>query len=144
MATTTITNVARRDWHTGNMDYSNDTMNMALYNGSGHGANTNAYTTVNEAPSSGNYTAKGMVMTGYNATLDTSNDVNFNDWNDVSWLTSTITATDCMVFHDNIAAPTQDPTSYIGDFSGSKSSSSGLFLVVLPENSFNTALIRVA
>lgn len=143
MATTTITNVCRRDWLTGNLNHTTDTVTMALYNGSGHGSNSNAYTTVNEASGTG-YTPKGKVMTGAGQTTDTVNNKSFMDYDDVSWATSTITATDCMIFHDNITTPTADIAVYIGDFSGSKSSASGLFQVILPANSFSTAIIRIA
>lgn len=117
---------------------------MALYNGSSHNANSGAYTTVSEASGTG-YTAKGVVMAGVAVAVDTSNNVAYVDWStNPSWATSTITATDCMIFHDSITTPTADVASYIGDFAGSKSSSSGLFQVVLPAPAFNTAVIRIA
>ena len=144
MATTTITNNARRDFLNGDLDYAADTINMALYNGSGHNANTGAYTTVNEASGTG-YTAKGVVMANVAIAVSTSQNVAFVDWaTNPSWATSTITATDCMIFHDSVTNPTADVASYIGDFSGSRSSSSGLFQVILPAAAFNTAVIRIA
>ena len=144
MATTTITNNARRDWLNGDIDFAADTINMALYNGSGHDANTGAYTATNEASGTG-YTAKGVVMAGVAIAVDTTNNVAYVDWStDPSWTTATITATDCMIFHDSITTPTADVASYIGDFSGSKSSSAGTFQVILPAAAYNTAIIRIA
>ena len=144
MATTCITNNVRRDWLNGDVDFAADTINMALYNGSGHNQNSGAYTTVNEASGTG-YTALGVVMSGVSVSVDTTNHVAFVDWSvDPSWATSTITATDCMIFHDSVTTPTANVASYIGDFSGSKSSSSGLFQVILPGAAWNTAVIRIA
>jgi len=145
MATTTITNNTRRDWLSGSVfTMSSDVINLALYNGSGHNANSGAYTTVNESSGAG-YSPKGVVMAGISESLDTSNDVAFLDWStDPSFATSTITATDCMIFNETVASPTVDVSMYIGDFSGSKSSSSGLFQVILPAAAFNTAVIRIA
>ena len=144
MATTTITNRAREYLLNGDLDFAADTINMALYNGSGHGANTTVYTVTNEASGTG-YTAKGVTMAGVSITVDTSNNVAYVDWStDPSWAASTITATDCMIFHDSVTSPAADPASYIGDFNGSKSSSSGTFSVVLPAPAFNTAIIRLA
>ena len=144
MATTAITNRARQYMLNGDLDFAADTINMALYNISGHGVNTTIFTTVNEASGTG-YTTKGMVMSGVAIVLDTSNNVAHVDWStDPSWPTSTITATDCMIFHDSVTSPASDPASYIGDFSGSKSSSAGTFSVVLPAPSFSTSVIRLA
>lgn len=143
MATTTITNNARRDWLNGNIAYAADTINMALYNGSGHDANTGAYTVTSEVVGTG-YTSKGVVMAGVSVNIDTSNNVGYVDWStDPSWAASTITSTDCMIFHDNITTPTVDVASYIGDFAGSRSTSSGLFEVRLPAAAYNTAVIRI-
>lgn len=143
MATTTITNNARRDWLNGDQDFAADTVNMALYNGSGHGVNTSAYTVTSEVVGTG-YVAKGVVMAGVSVNIDTSNNASYVDWStDPSWAASTITATDCMIFHDSITTPTADVASYIGDFAGSKSTSSGLFEVRLPAPAYNTAIIRI-
>lgn len=144
MATTTICNNARRDFLSGVIDFSSDTINMALYNNSSHDANDGAYTTTAEVSGTG-YTAKGVAMSGVAIAVDTSANVAYVDWTtDPSWSSSTITATDCMIFHDSITTPTADVASYIGDFSGSKSSSSGTFQVVLPVAAAATAIIRIA
>ena len=143
MATTTITNRCREYWLKGVLDAENDTLKLALYNNSGHGANTNAYTTTAEVSGSG-YTAKGNTLSGVSVTTDTSNNVSYVDFSDSQWTSSTITATDCMIFADNIASPAADPAMYIGDFNGSKSSSSGTFTVQFPTASATTAIIRIA
>ena len=145
MATTCLTNNFRQGLLVGNYDMDSDVIKMALYNGSTHGFNTGAYTTVNEASGTG-YTAGGVTMTGVAQATDTTNNVSYLDWStDPSWATSTITATDCMIWDDTtVTNPATDASCYIGDFGGSKSSSAGTFTVVLPANAYNTAVIRLA
>ncbi len=144
MATTTITNFCRRDWLSGNVfNMSTDDIKAALYNGSGHDANTNAYTAVSEAAGAG-YTAGGQSLTGISENLDTTNNVAFLDFDDVSWSSSTITATDILFYNDTVTTPTANVSIYVGDFAGSKSSSAGTFQVVMPGAAYNTAVIRIA
>jgi hypothetical protein len=144
MATTTLTNNFRRDILNGVINLSADVIKMALYNGSSHDANSGgAYSATSEASGTG-YTATGNVMTGATQSTDTSNNVSFYDWNDVSWAASSITATDCLVYDDSVLSPTADVGIYVGDFNGSKSSSSGTFQVILPAPAYNTAIVRIA
>ena len=143
MATTALTNSFRRDILNGVIDLSSDTIKMALYSSSSHGVNTTAYTATAEASGTG-YDAGGKDMTGAAQSTDTTNNVSYYDWNDVSWAASTITATDCMIYDDTIVAPTANVACYIGDFGGSRSSSSGTFTVTLPTAAYNTAILRIA
>ena len=115
---------------------------MALYSGQSHDQNTGAYTTTGQVSGSG-YTAGGATMSGASQTTDTTNHVSFYDWNDVSFSSSTITATSCLVYDDTVTS-VADVSIYVGDFGGSKSSSSGTFSVVLPAAAYNTALVRIA
>ena len=91
MATTTaITNNARRDFLNGDIDFGADVFKMALYVGASHGANTQAYTTVEQVPGSGGYTAGGVTMSGVSITVSTASNVAYVDWStDPSWSTST-------------------------------------------------------
>jgi len=122
-----------------------DTINMALYNGSGHAQNTGAYTTTNEASGTG-YTAKGVVMSGVVQVTDTTSNVSHLDWTtDPTFANSTITSTDCLIFDDTITTnPATDASCYVGDFGGSKSSSAGSFTIVLPDAGASTSVIRLA
>ena len=144
MATTCLTNNFRKGLLVGNYDMDSDVIKCALYNTSNHTQNTGAYTTTNESAGTG-YTAKGVTMATVAQQTDTTNLVSFLDWSsDPSWATSTITATDCMIFDETATAPVADPSCYIGDFGGSKSSSAGTFTVVLPAATFSAAVIRLA
>ena len=144
MATTTLTNNFRKGLFVANYDMDSDVIKMPLYNGSGHDANTGAYTATAEASGTG-YTAKGVTMSGFVQATDTSNNVSHLDWtSNPSWPTSTITATDCMIFDETATAPATDASCYIGDFGGSRSSSAGTFTVTLPAAAYNTSVIRLA
>ncbi len=143
MATTSLTNNLRRDLFNGVVDLSSDTLKFALYNGSSHDQNTGAYTTVNEASGTG-YTAGGATAAGESQATDTSNHASYYDWNDVTWATSTITATDVLLYDDTVTTPTANVSIYVGDFGGSRSTSAGTFQLTLPSAAYNTALVRLA
>ncbi len=142
MATTCLTNNFRKHILNGSINLSSDTIKMALYSGQSHDQNTGAYTTTGQVSGSG-YSAGGATMSGASQTTDTTNHVSFYDWNDVSWSSSTITADSCLVYDDTVTS-VADVSIYVGSFSGSKSSSSGTFSVVLPAAAYNTALVRIA
>ncbi len=146
MATTCLTNNFRKGLLVGNYDMDTDVIKCALYNGGGaRGFNTGAYATTDEASGTG-YTAGGVTMSGVTQSTDTTNNVSYLDWStDPSWATSTITATDCLIWDDTtVTNPATDASVYVGDFGGSKSSSAGTFTVVLPAAAYNTAIIRLA
>jgi len=143
VATTCLTNNFRKHILNGSINLSSDTIKMALYSGQSHDQNTGAYTATGQVSGSG-YSAGGATMSGASQTTDTTNHVSFYDWNDVSWSSSTITADSCLVYSDTVSSPTADVSIYVGSFSGSKSSSSGTFSVVLPAAAYNTALVRIA
>ena len=126
------------------INFASDSFRLALYNVSGHDANTGAFTTVTEVVGTG-YTSGGVLLAGVALSVDTTNNVAFVDWGtDPSFSSSTITSTDCMIYDDTVTAPTANVSCYIGDFSGSKSSSNGTFLIVFPAATFSAAIIRIA
>tara|TARA_R110002012_G_scaffold28010_14_gene88832 strand:+ start:525 stop:956 length:432 start_codon:yes stop_codon:yes gene_type:complete len=143
MATTCLTNNFRKDILNAVINMSSDTIKMALYAGQSHNQNTTAYTTTGEA-SGTNYTAKGNTLSGATQATDTSNHVSHYDFNDTSWSSATITADSCLIYSDTVTSPTADVSIYVGDFGGSKSSSSGTFSVVFPAAAYNTSIIRIA
>jgi hypothetical protein len=143
MATTCVTNRCREYLLKKALDFENDTHNMALYNASSHNQNTTIYTASNEVVGTG-YVAKGNTLTGVAVAVDTTNHVAHVDWDDTQWTSSTITATDCMIFADNVTTPAADPSIYIGDFNGSKSTSAGTFTVRMPTAAYNSAVVRLA
>lgn len=144
MATTTLTNNWRRDSFNKVMDFANDTFRFPLYNASGHGANTGVYTVTAEVANSGTYAAGGGALTGVAQTTDTTNNVSFYDWADISYTSSTITSTDGMIYDDTVTSPSANVTVGIYDFGGSRSTSNGTFTITMPAPAFNTAVVRIA
>jgi hypothetical protein len=146
MATTCLTNNFRKgllkadyDFDSGIQDYY-----MALYDGSSHNQNVSAYTSTNESSGTG-YSPGGTDMGDFSQLTDTTNHVSYLDnVTDPSWTTSTITATDCLIYRSGGTSPVANASVYVGDFGGSKSSSAGTFTVVLPADAYNTAIIRLA
>ena len=146
MATTCLTNNFRKGLLKADYDFDSGVqdMYMALYDGSGHNQNTTAYTATNESSGTG-YSSGGTDMGDFVQATDTTNHVSYLDnTTDPSWATSTITATDCMIYRNAGTSPVANASIYIGDFGGSKSSSAGTFTVVLPAPAYNTAIIRLA
>lgn len=144
MATTSLTNVFRRDAFVKVMDFSADTFRWPLYNGSGHSATTTAYTLTAEASGSG-YSAGGVQAVGATAGADAGANTNWYDWTtDPSYSNSSITATDMMLYDDTVTTPTANMAIGIFDFNGPKTSSSGTFTVVLPAAAASTAIVRLA
>ena len=146
MATTCLTNNFRKGLLRADYDFDADVQDfyMALYNGSSHNQNTTAYSTTNESSGAG-YSPGGTDMGNFTQFTDTTNHVSYLDnTTDPSWATSTITATDCLIYKSGGTQPVANASVYVGDFGGSKSSSSGTFTVVLPAAAYNTAIIRLA
>ena len=143
MATTTATNNFRRDAFNKVIDFANDTFKMALYNGSSNGANTGAYTTVSETSGDG-YSAGGANLSGAAQTTSTTSNVSFYDFSDVSWASSTITATDSLMYDDTVASPTANVSIGVFDFGGSRSTTAGTFKITMPAAAAATALVRFA
>lgn len=142
MATTCITNAFRQGCLQKDLDYT-DQHQMALYNGSGHLQTTAVYTALAESTGSG-YVAKGKTLTAGAIAVDSSNHVVYLDWADVTWTSSSITATDCMIFNEDSTSPAVDTSVYIGDFNGSKTTANGSFVVQLPSPAFSSAIVRFA
>jgi len=142
MATTTITDNARRGWMQKDLDYT-DVHKFALYNNSGHDASQGFYTATAESTGTG-YVAKGNTLAGVAIAVDGTKHVAYLTWDNTEWTVSTITATDGMIFNEDATSPATDPSIYIGDFNGSKTTSAGTFTVQMPTAAFNTAIVRIA
>lgn len=138
-----MTNRCRQYLATGALDLDNDTLRFALYNGSSNGPNTTVYTATDEASGTG-YTAGGAVAANNATTLDTTNNVLYLDCDNVQWTSSTITATDALLYDDTVSSPAANPSLGVYDFGGSVSSNGGTFSLLIPTAAYNTALWRIA
>ncbi len=122
-----------------------DTFKLALYdNSASFTAATTAYTSTNEVPNSGSYSAGGGTLT--NVTPTTSGTTAFTDFADLSFTSATITAYGALIYN---TTPTSglgltNPTVCVLDFGGAKTSTSGTFTIVFPAATASDAIIRIA
>lgn len=117
-----------------------NTFKLALYdNSASFTAATTAYTSSNEVPNSGSYSAGGGTLT--NVTPSTSGTTAFTDFADLSFTSATITAFGAMIYNDTASG---NPSVCILDFGGAKTSTAGTFTIIFPANDASNAIIRIA
>lgn len=116
-----------------------DTFKIALYTSSATlGATTTAYTTSNEVPSTGNYSAGGNTLTTIAPT--SSGTTAFLDFNDTTWSNATITANGALIYNSTQA----DKAVAVLAFGGDKTSTNGDFTIIFPTADASNAIIRIA
>lgn len=74
------------------------------------------------------YTTSGATLSGVTITTDLTNERSIFDASDVTWASSTITAAGAVIYKVN-GTPATSPLIGFIDFSGSKSSSNGDFVI---------------
>jgi hypothetical protein len=117
-----------------------NTFKLALYdNSASFTAATTAYTSSNEVPNSGSYSAGGGTLT--NVTPTTSGTTAFTDFADLSFTSATITAFGAMIYNDTASG---NPSVCILDFGGAKTSTAGTFTIIFPAADASNAIIRIA
>jgi hypothetical protein len=116
-----------------------DTFKIALYTSSATlDATTTAYSTTNEVPSTGNYSAGGNTLT--TVAPSSSGTTAFLDFNDTTWASSTITANGALIYNS-----TQSNRAVaVLAFGSDKSSSGGNFTIQFPTADASNAIIRIA
>lgn len=120
---------------------SGNTFNLALYAGSPSpalGAATTAYQTNGEVSGTG-YTAKGQALTSVTPT--SSGTTALGDFNDLTFSSSSITASGALIFNDSASG---DPAVAVLAFGGDKTSTNGDFTIVFPTADASNAIIRIA
>lgn len=132
------TNSFKAELYQGVHDLLTDVIKIALYTDSATlNQSTTVYTTSNEVVGSG-YTAGGEVMTGI--TINTSSTVSaqttYVDFADVSW-TAAITARGALIYNSSKA----NRSIAVLDFGADKTSTT-TFLITMPANAADSALIR--
>ena len=142
MATTTLTLAFKQNCFLATMDWANDTFRWALYNGSGHDASEGTYTAVTEVANGNGYTTAGVAAAGETAGNDAGSNTAWYDFTtNPTWTSSTIDATDMMLYDDTTGT---DISVGIYDFGGTRSTSSGTFNAILPVAAAATAIVRIA
>lgn len=117
-----------------------DTFKIALYTSSATlSAATTAYTTSNECPSTGNYSAGGNTLTVSTAPTSTGTTA-FLDFSDTTWSNATITANGALIYNSTQG----DKAVAVLAFGGDKTSTAGDFTIIFPTADASNAIIRIA
>lgn len=117
-----------------------DTFKIALYTSSATlDASTTAYTTSNEVPSTGNYSAGGNTLTVSQVPTSTSTTA-WLDFADTTWSNATITANGALIYNSTQG----DKAVAVLAFGGDKTSTAGDFTIIFPTADSSNAIIRIA
>jgi hypothetical protein len=123
----------------GQQNFSADTFKLALYTSSATlNENTTAYTSSNEVPSTGNYSAGGNTLT-VSVTPTNSGNVAYISFSNTSWLNATITANGALIYNSNLS----NAAVCVLAFGGDKTSTNGTFAVNFPTADASNAIIRL-
>lgn len=117
-----------------------DTFKIALYTSSATlSAATTAYTTSNECPSTGNYSAGGNTLTVSQVPTSTGTTA-FLDFSDTTWSNATITANGALIYNSTQS----NKAVAVLAFGGDKTSTAGDFTIIFPTADASNAIIRIA
>jgi hypothetical protein len=117
-----------------------DTFKIALYTSSATlGAGTTAYTTSDEVPSTGNYSAGGNTLTVSQVPTSTGTTA-FLDFADTTWSNATITANGALIYNSTQS----NKAVAVLAFGGDKTSTAGDFTIIFPTADASNAIIRIA
>ena len=117
-----------------------DTFKIALFTSSATlSAATTTYSTSNEVPSTGGYTAGGQTLTISQVPTSTGT-TSWLDFSDVTWSNATITANGALIYNSTQG----DKAVAVLAFGGDKTSTSGDFTVIFPTADASNAIIRIA
>ena len=123
----------------GQHNFSANTFKLALYTSSANiNENTTAYSTSNEVPSTGNYSAGGNTLS-VSVTPTNSGNVAFISFSNTSWANATITANGALIYNANLA----NAAVCVLAFGGDKTSTNGTFAVNFPTADATNAIIRL-
>ena len=137
MITQTQTTSFKKELYEGVHDLLTDNIKIALYTAFADiGADTTAYTTSNEITGTG-YTAGGITLTG--ATVLTSNDTAFVNFNNASWPGATFTCRGALIYNASKA----NRSVAVLNFGSDRSVTSNTFTVTFPANTADSAIIRM-
>lgn len=123
-----------------------DTFNMALYLASASlGAGTTVYSATGELAASGNYTAKGALLTNATAPTSTGTTAFWTPSASVAWSALTSSGAFDAGLLINNKSTSGGAELAVGVFTfGSQSITAGTFTLTMPTNDASTGLIRLA
>jgi hypothetical protein len=115
-----------------------DVFKLALYTDLAVlGANTTVYTSSNEVPNSGTYSAGGGTLT--NITPTASGTTALTDFADLSFTSATITARGALIYNSSKS----NRAVCVLDFGGEKTSSDNTFTIQFPVATSSDAVVRI-
>lgn len=123
-----------------------DTFNMALYLASASlGAGTTVYSSTGELAATGNYTAKGNVLTNATAPTSSGTTAFWTPSASVSWaaLTSSGSFDAGLIINNKSTSGGAELAVSVHTF-GAQSVTAGTFTLTMPTNDASTGLIRIA
>jgi len=116
-----------------------DVFKLALYTSSATlGASTTVYSSSDEVPNSGTYSAGGGTLT--NITPTSSGTTALTDFDDVSFTSATITARGALIYNSSES----NKAVAVLDFGSDKSSTAGTFTIQFPAATASDAIIRIS
>lgn len=119
-------------------DIDTDVIKIALYTSTATlGAATTAYSSTNEASGTG-YTAGGNTLT--NATISSDGTTAIVDFDNTTWVSSTITARGALIYNSSKA----NRAIAVLDFGSDKTSTDGDFTIQFPVADASNAILRIA
>ena len=146
--TQAIANAFKEQLLEGDQNFSSsggDVFKLALYTSSATlNSATTAYTTSQEVPDSGQYTAGGGALTGQNTNIGTGTGagVAIVDFNDLSFTGVTLTARGALIY--NTSSAVTNAAVAVLDFGADKTATSGTFTVQFPAFTTAAAILRIS
>lgn len=129
----------------GDMDFrsgSGDTFKLALYTSDATlNASTTAYSTTEEIPASGQYSAGGGTLV--NAGTSVATNTAIVDFQDLSFTGVTLNTRGALIYNSSSAVTTNAAVAVL-DFGSDKSVTSGTFTIQFPAFTTAAAIIRIA
>lgn len=134
----TLTTSFKNDLLIAGQNLSTDTLKIALYTANASlNADTTAYSTTNELPTTGGYTAGGKTLTG--VTIQTSGSTVYINFSNAVWDPAAFTTRAGLIYN----ASKSNKSVAVLDF-GSDKTCTSTFTVVMPANTVTSALLRFA
>ena len=125
-------------------DTSSDTYKLAMYTSQASiGASTENYSTTNEVPASGQYSAGGGTLV--NQGVKVSSGVAITDFADLSFTGVTLTARGALIYNTTTDGGTNTTDAVcVLDFGGDKTATSGTFTIQFPAFTTSAAILRLS
>jgi hypothetical protein len=141
--TQAVANSFKKELLEGKHDFqysSGDTFKLALYSSTATlNSATTAYTSTNEVPTSGQYSAGGGTLVKPNPSTSVASGVAIVTFSDLSFTGVTITARGALIYNTS----TSNAAVAVLDFTSDKTATSGTFTIQFPAFTTSAAILRI-